>query len=49
MFWQIPTGQPLTEFLPENVPENRPHSDDLKVRNKPYYVEKESRKSKKLN
>jgi len=38
MFWRIPTGQPLTEFLPENAPENRLHQDDLKVRNQPYYV-----------
>ena len=38
MFWQIPTGQPLTEFFPENAPENRPHSGDLNVQNQPYYV-----------
>ncbi len=37
MFW-IPTGQPLTEFLPENAPENRLQQDDLNVRNQPYYV-----------
>jgi hypothetical protein len=28
MFWRIPTGKPLTEFLPENAPENRLLSDD---------------------
>ena len=34
----IPTGQPSTEFLPENAPKNRLQQDDLNVRNQPYYV-----------